>query len=174
MRRYRNTWINHGRPRDITNPTFANYKHAKREFRKILRRRAYEQEINEFSELNDMVELNRSKFQKKMSRRRTKVGHHQEKLRDGDKIITDEAELLSIWKAHYEDLYTTLQSPLYDENFKTHVENCIAEYSLESPLDCTDDPLDQPFETKHIAEVCLALPNGKSGGSDGLVYEHLK
>ncbi|KAI8495197.1 hypothetical protein Bbelb_271830 [Branchiostoma belcheri] len=38
----------------------------------------------------------------------------------------------------------------------------------------TEGILEEPFSLQEIAVVCKCLKNGKSGGIDGLVYEHIK
>lgn len=169
----RKIWIRNGRPRDVGDLSYMNYKRAKREFRKELRRKAYEEEVQDFSHLANMYEINRSNFHKIMSRRRKIRGNTQNGLKVDNRIVTDEVELLSIWKEHYEDLFTPKPNPNFDEEFKAHVEHKIQQYSVES-LTYTDDPLHDPFEVERVTSVCRELPNGKSGGSDGVVYEHLK
>ena len=39
---------------------------------------------------------------------------------------------------------------------------------------CTDDPLDVPFEVDEVIKVVQHLPSGKAGGLDKITYEHLK
>lgn len=169
----RKIWIANGRPRDPNNVYYNNYKIAKRDFRKLLRRKAYEEEVRDFSDLTNAYDVNRSTFQKIMSKRRKEHGNAQKRLKVDDRIVTDEVELLDIWKNHYADLFTPKLNPSFNEEFKRFVEQKIQQYNVES-FHCTDDPLDDPFEVEHVASVCRKLPNGKAGGSDGLVYEHLK
>ena len=96
VRKLRNLWIRHGRPRNMNNPFFIDYKNAKREFHKILRRKAYEYEINEFGNIADTFDSNRCSFQKIMSKKRTKANNRKSKLKEDGRIVSDEKELLSI------------------------------------------------------------------------------
>ena len=60
--------------------------------------------------------------------------------------------------------------PTYDK-FKTFVEKSLREYYLETHQ-CTDDPLDVPFEVDEVIKVVQHLPSGKA--DDKITYEHLK
>ena len=66
-RECRRKWIAEGRPRNSDNPAFREYKAAKCEFRKLLRRKCFEHERNEFSNMDDfmikIVRASRKKFQ---------------------------------------------------------------------------------------------------------------
>ena len=54
-----------------------------------------------------------------------------------------------------------------------HVQQKLSECPRES-FTCEDDVLEKPLTIYEVSRVCLSLPNGKAGGLDGLVYEHLK
>ena len=58
-----------------------------------------------------------------------------------------------------------------DNDLKAFVENQISAYQTESHN--FGDPLDEPL-TVDVSKVCKDLPNGKAGGEDGLIYEHVK
>ena len=72
-----------------------------------------------------------------------------------------------------EDLYTPQVSPMFDNEFKDHVEQKIKEYSVNT-FEFKDDPLETPFDIDEVSYVVNALPNGKAGGTDSLTYEYLK
>ena len=78
-----------------------------------------------------------------------------------------------MWKAHYEQLYTPKESPVYDEQFKVFVEQQLKEY-VDLSANVTNDVLETPFTTEEVSNLCLKLPNNKVGGMDELVYEHDK
>ena len=62
IQKSRREWANVGKPRNRDNHFFARYKEAKREFRKELRRKAREQEVNEFDAFQQTFEVDRSEF----------------------------------------------------------------------------------------------------------------
>ena len=61
----------------------------------------------------------------------------------------------------------------FDKYFMEHVQQKLSEYPRESST-CKDDVLEKSLTIYEVSRVCLSLPNGKAGGLDGLVYEHLK
>ena len=69
----RKIWISQGRPRDSQNTYYRAYKHAKRDFRRELRRRAHEYESQEYERLENIFEVDNSAFQRIMSGKRTKL-----------------------------------------------------------------------------------------------------
>ena len=77
-----------------------------------------------------------------------------------------------MWKAHYEQLYTPKESPVYDEQFKVFVEQQPKEY-VDLSANVTNDVLETPFTTEEVSNLCLKFPNNKVGGMDELVYEHV-
>ena len=74
-------------------------------------------------------------------------------------------KIFSRWKNHYKDLYTPCYHPTNDDEFKTFVENSLSEYYLETHQ-CTDDPLDVPFEVDEVIKVVQHFPSRKAGGLD--------
>lgn len=81
--------------------------------------------------------------------------------------------MLSAWKEHYQGLYTPSDLNIFDDTFKKFVERQLENYSKESFL-FDDDVLEKPFTTDEVSRICLHLSNGKAGGLDGVMYEHLK
>ena len=66
-RHFRKIWITQERPRDPNNAFFRAYKQAKRDFRKQLRRKAYEYESKEYERFENIFEQDRGAFQRTMS-----------------------------------------------------------------------------------------------------------
>ena len=65
----RKEWIKLGRPRGRDNYFFVNYKESKRKFRRLLRSKSLEHEINDNDHLQRIFEVDRNKFQKLISRK---------------------------------------------------------------------------------------------------------
>ena len=173
VRKCRREWSGAGRPRSRDNTLFLRYKEAKRKFRKELRKKALEHEINDYDELQRVFEVDRSEFHKRVSKRSSTRDKSGNALEIDGNLVTDRKEVLGIWRDHYGKLYSPLEHANFDENFRMTVEKKIEEYSTES-FKVRDDPLGTPFEVDEVAEICQHLPNGKAGGLGGIQYEHLK
>ena len=173
VRESRREWIRGGKPRNQDSSLFRNYKEAKRKFRKKLRTKALEHELKVNSDLQQTYEINRSEFQKRISSLRKTKNNCGNILKVGGSLITDKAEVLEIWRSHYEALFTPQMNSSFDDKFKLFVEEKVEEYSLKS-YEFHDDPLETPFNLSEVKAICQQLPNGKAGGPDGIQYEHLK
>lgn len=172
-RRCRAKWIRNGRQREHSNKYFVEYKNAKRLFRREIRRKQHETESKQFESLEEMFETDRSSFYKALSKIRKKKGKDFIGLKVDDNIVTEETELLNVWKAHYSDLFTPKDNVDFDAEFKESIEKKVNEYKGLS-FNVVDDILDKPFTVDQVSGICIDLPNGKSGGLDGIVYEHVK
>ena len=172
-RRLRKRWVEAGRPRGRENPTFAEYKESKRKFRRTLRNKSLEHEIKENDELHGIFELNRSKFHKIISKKRKAGMQVSNALKVSDRMVHDDNEILNVWRDHYLSLYNQTENNDYDESFRKEIKSKIVEYHNNS-FEWLDDPLKNEITVEEVAELCLQLPNGKAGGPDGVVYEHLK
>ena len=172
-RRCRLVWIRHGRPRENSNKYFQEYKNAKRLFRREMRRKRQQEESMKFESMEEIFETDRGGFYKALAKLRKTKGKSCNSLNVDGKIVTDDAELLSIWKTHYCNLFTPSECPTFDSKFKEFVEEKVSEYKIES-YNINDDIIDDPFSVQQIASVCQKLPNKKSGGLDSIVYEHVK
>ena len=161
------------KPRNRDNHFFARYKEAKREFRKELRRKAREQEVNEFDALQQTFEVDRSEFYKRLSNARSPKCKPGNALKVDGKLVTNKEKVLEIWREHYQGLYSPLEHEQFDDSFRKYVEERIlVVYEIESH-EVNDDPLDLPFTAGEVASICQHLPNGKAGGLDQIQYEHL-
>lgn len=172
-RRCRNEWISYGKPRSSENIFFINYKESKMKFRKLLRRKHLEYEIKDNEHLQKTFEIDRNRFQSTISRKHKGKSQCGNVLKVGDKLINDEDEVLDIWRGHYMNLYTPAANVEFDDCFQKYVEENVQKYCSES-YDHHDDPLENRITETEVRDNCLKLPNGKTGGPDGLLYEHLK
>lgn len=172
-RRCRSIWIRPGRPRDKNNKYFHEYKNAKRLFRREMRRKQQEDESKKFESLEEIFETDRSGFYKALAKLRRTKGKSCSSLKVDGKIVTDDAELLSIWEKHYSELFSPSDNPKFDAKFKEFIDDKVSEYKTLS-LDITDNIIDDPFSVEQVANTCIKLPSGKSGGPDSIVYEHVK
>lgn len=174
-RTLRAIWIQNGRSRYCDNIDYKNYKNAKRQFRKEMRKLVLQHESDQFNYLEQSYDTNRSSFFKAISKLQKKKGVKcSNGLRIDGKIESNPENLLNIWTKHYVDLHTPKENNTYDNEFLAYVDEKVREYKLKSLYEDDDDVLIQPFTVDQVATVCNNLPNGKSGGSDSIVYEHIK
>lgn len=169
----RRIWIENGKPRGTRFESFANYKNAKREFRKAQRRAIYTDEIKRFENLENLHDHDRSLFYRQISKSSSRRSPCGSVLMENGVRITDPREVLNIWKEHYQDLYKPKDNQGFDDSFRNFVSQRLSEFSKETFVH-ENDPLDKPFDINEVAKVISNLPNGKAGGMDEIVYEHLK
>ena len=167
----RKEWIKQGRPRGRDNYFLVNYKESKRKFRRLLRNKFLEHEMT--MHLQKIFEMDRNTFQKLTSRKRKGNNSTGNVFKISDKMVYDDDKVLVIWKNHYIALYNTTDNADFDESFRRKIEEKIEEYSHKS-FEWYDDPLENVITVEEVRKHCLKIPNGKAGGTDGLLYEHLK
>ena len=172
IKHYRTIWIKDGKPRSRQYQSFVNYKYAKQQFRKAQRRAIYDEETTCFRKMEKQYDVDRSAFTRKISRRRGKKETGHVALKVDGRYVDDEDGLLTVWKKHYEDLYTPKDEPEFDNEFKKLVERKLTDFAQSTFQ--YDDPLDEPFQIAEVGAICDKLPNGKAGGLDTLTYEHIK
>ena len=160
LRESRREWLRAGKPRSMDNDFFRQYKEAKKEFCKQLRRKALEEEVKQNSCLHRAFEMDRSEFHKRIAKKRKSNGKNGNVLKVDNQLITETVDVLEIWKGHYKKLYSPLIRTSSDQEFKEFVEKKIKEYSIKSFEADTDDPLQDPFTIGEVVEICRCLPNG--------------
>ncbi|CAB4033019.1 Hypothetical predicted protein [Paramuricea clavata] len=128
----RRTWLRNGKPRGRNYQSYIEYKNLKRDFRKAQRRAIYDEEMKDLEYLEKEHDIDRSDFFRKISRMTKQSQNTNDALLVDGKRIDVEQELLSIWREHYEDLYTPKNNPDFDKNFKMHVEESLHNIEEES------------------------------------------
>ncbi len=149
IQKSRREWANLGKPRNRDNHFFGRYKEAKREFRKELRRKAREQEVNEFDAFQRTFEVDRSEFYKRISNARSPKCKPGNALKVDGKQVTIKEKVLKIWREHYQGLYSPLEHEQFDDSFW--------KYEIESH-EVNDDPLDLPLLQEKLqvyVNICL-------------------
>ena len=166
-------WLYEGKPRDNNNQFFKDYKKAKYNFRKAQRQAIHEDEVNDFVKLERQHDIERSKFYNRISKlKKPKRVNNGEVLEIDGNRVSNNSEVLDVWRQHYCNLYTPKDNPNFDNDFKKFVENKLVQFHTDSYGN--DDPLDNPFQFDEVVDVCSKLPNGKASGPDQLSYEHVK
>ena len=81
--------------------------------------------------------------------------------------ITEQSEVLDVWKKHFENFIARCTVLSLIMILSLLIEDKIHEYVFASH-ECTDDPLEVPFEVEEVAQVVTQLPRGKASGTDGI------
>ncbi|CAB4042314.1 Hypothetical predicted protein, partial [Paramuricea clavata] len=102
--------------------------------------------MKDLEHLEKEHDIGRSDCFRKISRMTKQSQNTNDALLVDGKCIDDEQELLSIWREHYEDLYTPKHDPDFDKNFQTHVEESL--HNIEEESYGNEDSLDIPFKAE--------------------------
>lgn len=158
-------WLNAGKPRGRDHQTFADYKEAKRLFRKEQRCCAAEFAAKEYEELASADEQNYDRFWSLINLRKR---HKQSVpiLEVDGQIFDKPRNIAEKWADYFEKLHT----PGADADADVTREV----YAIAERQNDYDDILDTPILMSELKHVIRTLPNGKTPGSDGICYEHVK
>ena len=94
------------------------------------------------------------------------------KLGNGN-IITDTDEIREAWKDYFHNLYTPVNDPIYENEFKMYVEELLkvmSELSYLSP----ENRLEEPITDEELISMVWSLKNNKAPGWDCITSEHVK
>ena len=125
MRAKRTLWIRAGRPRDIENPLYIEYKDAKRIFRKILRNLYAELERELFNKIDIAAEKDQHLFWNLLNRNKGRKNRISELVANGSTYRTPK-ETTKVWSDYFHDLYTPKANDNFDDDHKCSVEQSIA------------------------------------------------
>lgn len=118
-------WKRNGQPRDEKNRYWLEYKEAKRLFRQEQRRAACLQGIKHVENLRKYGDLDQRRFWqivRKKTKKRGSCSLVQPLVGANGDILTDPDDIREGWRSYYEKLYTPLDLPSFDNNFKQQVE----------------------------------------------------
>lgn len=131
------------------------------------------EEVKNYERLANQHDVDRTSFYRKISKTSRTATVPGGVLMENGVRITEQQEVLDIWRNHYEELYTPQSNSVFDDEFRVYVEQKVEEYSTLS-IECKDDPLEMPFSHDEVSSVVTTLPSRKVGGTDNITYEHLK
>jgi len=149
---------------------------SKQVFAKLLRVKEEQYNQQLLLEYGNEYELNRGRFWRNMSKRKTQPrGWYSIKV--DNESISEPDKLRSCWATYYHKLLNEDQdeSRLYDNNFKCKINDLIAQIVVNDSTHI--DPtgvLDLPITADEVSSACSNLPNKKAPGHDMIMYEHLK
>jgi hypothetical protein len=118
-------WKDAGKPRGVNNEIYIAYKDAKRRFRCAQRRAEREYEQRQMEQLVHASSVDQKFFWHLIGKHRKKQHKACHPIKQGDVTLTDPDEIRNQWKEYYKKLYTPMNLPQYDDNFKQEVEEAV-------------------------------------------------
>ena len=149
---------------------YEEYKVAKKEFRRELRKAKVEYEKEEMSKINESQTIDQKYFWTLVNRAKNRKKTINP-IRDGEKTITCPNEVRHMWKSYFEELYTPKDE--YDNEFKVEIEEAFdnmwgESYNAESFL------MKEEITSSEVMACTKKLKNNKAPGWDQVTAEHLK
>jgi len=173
MRRKRLLWIKDERPRGTQFLTYAEYKNAKRYFRKQLNDAKYQYEQEQLNELERAAELDVGKFYRIV--RLHKKGQRQDiyELKVEGEIIRDPDLIRDAWCQHFKLLSTEIPDINFNDSFAAEIRNTMKHLVDSNIDDATDKDMCETILPNDIEEAIQELKKNKSCGHDNICAEHL-
>ena len=142
---------------------FAVYLEAKKHFKRMCRKKSLDFNRTFYKDLRESTKCSNSVWSclKKLNKKKHNT--------DNSTCISSE-----MWFDHFSKLLNTTNT--LDEEFNEIVNETIIAHDTDCLACLNDDPdiLNNDIEINEILSVISDLPNGKSPGSDGIVYEFIK
>ena len=170
MMHRRRCWINEGRV--INSETHKYYKDGHRQFRCRFRQVAEEEDRSMFEEYDSTAEADSRKLFRFVKKKNTK-GIKIQEIWFGDTLLRHPSKICAGLADYYDQLYTPLEDPLFDEDHRQIIHKKFQEYMISSHENY-GEILDDILEIKEVSEAVGELKTRKAGGPDNLTNEHLK
>jgi hypothetical protein len=170
MRMARYKWLNNGRPRDHLNQSYIHYKNCKRNFRRYHRKCSenYLKHLNE--ELDNAAEVDSGFFWKAVNRRKNKfIENKCLEMRFNGVTYRDPKDIAFKWGEYFCDLYSDIDRPCYDSNFRIEIDDQV---NLLKRRQFDDSVYTQIVYTDVLSEL-MSLKKGTACGPDNIYNEHL-
>ncbi|CAG2226973.1 unnamed protein product [Mytilus edulis] len=169
----RRTWINHGRPRGKSFPSYVEYKSAKNEFRNR-QRFAYNAYMdNTYREIDEAAECDVRLFWRLISRRKCRKTNQISEILHDNRQCKSPEDISNAFADFYAGVYTPTENAKFDSDFKAYVTEFV-DRTLES---CAKYNGLLPGGEINIAEIETAIRNlklQKAPGYDKLQNEHVR
>ena len=149
---------------------YDEYKIAKKEFRREMRKAKIEYEKEEMSKINESQAIDQKYFWTLVNRAKNRK-KTVNPIRDGQKTVTCPNEVRSMWKSYFEELYTPKDQ--YDSDFKIEIEEAFDTMWAES-FNAESFLMKEEITTSEVTECVKKLKNNKAPGWDQVTAEHLK
>ena len=164
-------WKDAGRPRDVNNGVYIQYKRSKKEFAKSIKEISKTYENEQIAEITRSAEVDKFYFWKQIKRVRGDNNTSVLAIKDHKGIVKhDVHEVLNVWKTHFHKVGTPKNNVNYDDAHFKRV-NDFVEAKLNE--EGTDEFSQDPFTTAEVAKAINELNKGKAPGPDLVTTEHL-
>ena len=164
-------WKEAGCPR--SGDIYKQYKQCKNEFRSALRETEVKYEMQNMEDITKNQEIDHRYFWKLVNKRKhNKNNVHPLKLVDGN-IVTDSQDICNAWKEYFSKLYTPVDKPEFDNEFKVYVECALKKMEIES-YDMAENLLGDFITESEMNLIVNSLKNNKAPGWDTISAEHVK
>ena len=169
MKEKRRLWCREGRPRDITNLFYIEYKNAKRDFKRL-----HNYHVNQYlrqldHEIDKTAEADSEKFWKIVnSRKNSTKCSSGAGIKFNDTIYRDKQDLTEQWGLYFKDLYSPSVNADFDADWYQHVNS-----TLQSTIETISPDVSTTVLPQTVSELILSCPKGKACGHDNVFYEHL-
>ena len=161
-------WVTQGRPRDMNNTSWLQYKEAKRCFRAALRDAEKRYDRKCIDELCNSQTVDHKYFWRLINKhKKIKVFTHATLDEDSGTILYEPQKIRSSWLKYFQRLYKPIVKAEYDSGHKITVEDRIDELLGE---DFNDQPI--TFSVDEIMAMCRSLKKNKAAGWDSVTAEH--
>ncbi|CAG2251232.1 unnamed protein product [Mytilus edulis] len=169
----RRTWINNGRPRGKSFPSYVEYKSAKNEFRNR-QRFAYNAYMdNTYREIDEAAECDVRLFWRLISRRKCRKTNQISEILHDNRQCKSPEDISNAFADFYAGVYTPTENAKFDSDFKAYVTEFV-DRTLES---CAKYNGLLPGGEINIVEIETAIRNlklQKAPGYDKLQNEHVR
>jgi exonuclease III len=167
-------WVENGRPRDENNDVWNELKKTKREFRREQRRQESSYDNQYLEKIQGALEIDQKLFWSLINKRtKQRLPLVRPVVDQNGKIVRDTEGIASVWKDHFEQLYTPKDLPQFDSDTKRHVDETLNSIDM-SPQDTDTVLLANPINQEEVEQACKSLKSGKAARVDGIQPEHLK
>ena len=150
---------------------FRAHKLAEKVFRKKLKKLSKEYDDQKIDEAIKKAELDRNVFWKMLKRERDGPKVKTPSIKNkGGKVVHEVRDILNVWRNHFSNLGTPVESDNFDNNHYVHVNTKIQEWLN---MDDIDEFSESPITVEEVRKGVRNLNTGKAPGSDGITKEHI-
>ena len=164
-------WVESGRPREHDVACYLWYKSTKKAFMVRLRQLSRDYENAELLKAVQLAEMDRNAFWRVVKKARGSRGVSSIAIKNrAGKVVYEVPEVLEVWRNHFAQLGTPVDSPIYDRG---HFEMVTRQVALYNSMRDDDDFSDAPFTCDEVQRAIKTLNKGKACGADNISAEHL-
>ena len=165
-------WVRNGKPRGNNFSTYTEYKDAKRDFRKIHRKKVLDYMSKLHEEIDRYAEIDSKLFwqciKRRQSKARSAVGNE---LLFNNIVYRDPAQINENWANYFQNLYMPTENEKFDNSSRAQIKEELSNIiDSISTVDCSNVFV----TTEDVKNVCDKSKTNKACGPDGCFYENFK